>query len=270
LVITFVVVFLYLAWSPPKAEHLGMEAAILDQLAATSPNMAFVEAAQQTMTSAGFTVRYYPPVEVTVDLYTRLPSLGYRLIILRVHTAGPESNGDVYPFTSEPYNEQSYVLQQLTGSLAKASMFNQTGPYYFAISPLFVATEMKGDFRGAIIILSSCVGLSSTNLADSLVRRGASALISWDGSVTLTHTDRATIVLLKGLAKGLTISEAVQAATREVGADPEYRSILTFYPPKASQVTVSDLALGRLDDASFDRKSHLAFQFLGRMWHHSE
>jgi hypothetical protein len=254
LLVIFVAAFLYIAWSPHATSNynspLGMDAAIVDQLTAFSPNKAFVEEAQGMLTSAGFTVKYYPPADVTVELYRHLPSLGYRLIILRVHTAGPESNGDVYPFTSEAYDVNRYPLEQLAGSLAKASMQNQSGPYYFAISPLFVSKEMQGNFRGAIIILSSCVGLSSTNLADALIRRGASALIGWDGTVTLTHTDGATLVLLKHLTGGSAIAEAVQAAMREVGPDPEYGSVLTYYPSNASQVTVWTLVLAAINRSS--------------------
>jgi len=252
-IIAVVALLVYSVWSAAtsaslqgNSEPLGFEAAILDQLGATSPNSAFVKAVQDALASAAFTVKYYRAADVTVELYRQLPSLGFRLIVLRVHS-GATYQGGVYPFTSEPYDEHRYTMEQLTGSLKKASV-SGTEPYYFAISPTFVDTNMQGNFRGAIIVLSSCNGLVSTSLADPLIRRGASAVVSWDGPVTLDHTDKATEILLKALAERSTVSEAVQAAMDKVGPDPEYVSNLRYYPLESDHVTLWTITSVRLNE----------------------
>jgi len=250
-------VVLYLAWSPAGTRQrqvasttvstavperpLEFKAAIIDQLAIFSPESAFVEEARKTLTSAGFTVRHYAPREVTVDFYRKLPSLGYRLIVLRVHSAVSDDGG-VYPFTSEPYSESEYPFEQLMGYVGKGSV-TKDPPYYFAISPSFVTYGMEGNFRGAIIILSTCHGLCSPKLADRLIQRGASVVVGWDGLVDLPHTDKATVVLLKALVKGFTVMQAVEDVMKEVGPDPQYGSLLRYYPPKSGRVNVWNVSL---------------------------
>jgi hypothetical protein len=222
-----------------STKTVGFNAAIIDQVGADLPNMPFVNEAENTLTSSGLGVKYFAAADATVDLYKRLPSLGYRLIVWRVHSA-ISNQGGLAPFTSEPYDPSKYAIEQLTGSLLQvtASFTPSIGPYYFGISTRFVAEEMEGNFNGTIIILSSCDGLFDHVFADALIRRGASAIISWNNLVTITHTDMATMVLLKGLAQGWTVSEAVQVAKEKSGPDPVYGSVLGFYPSNGGQLTV--------------------------------
>jgi len=233
----------------------GFNAAIIDQVGADLPDVAFVRNAEQTLTSSGFNVTYYPAADATVDFYKRLPSFGYRVIVWRVHSATWINNG-IVPFTSEPYDANKYSMEQLTGDLIEVTPSltgPATGPYYFGISILFVAEEMEGNFGGAIIILSSCNGLHDHIFADALIRRGASAVISWDKLVTINHTDMATEVLLKALVQGSTVSQAVQVAMDQVGPDPEYGSILRYYPVESAQVTLS-LALAQTNQITFSTR----------------
>jgi hypothetical protein len=254
--------FMYSPWSPGGAAQpssavasktLSFKAAIIDQVGADLPNTAFVTDAEQTLTASGLNVTYYGAADATIDLYRRLPSFGYRLIVLRVHSFA-YLDGNIGLFTAEPYNVSKYPFQQLTAELMKASV-EPTGPSYFAITPVFVSEEMEGDFGGAIIILSSCRGLTQHNLADALIHRGASAVISWDNLVTITHTDMATEILLKALVQGSTISQAVQVAMGKVGPDPEYGSILTYYPAEAAQVTVWSFGLAQTNQATLFTKT---------------
>ena len=215
---------------------LEFKAAILDQLEAFSPGSTFIEEAKKALTSAGFTVEYYPPEDVTVELYRKLPLLECRLIVLRVHSAVSDDGG-VYPFTSEPYSESKYPFEQLMGTVGKGSL-TKDPPYYFAISPSFVTYEMEGNFNGAMVILSTCHGLCSPKFADRLMQRGVSVVIGWDGLVDLSHTDRATLVLLRSLIEGSTVMQAVETTMREVGPDPQHGSLLRYYPLKNGKVSV--------------------------------
>jgi hypothetical protein len=225
--------------NPTKAQTLN--AAIIDQVSADLPNTPFVNDAEQTLTSSGLVVKYFAAADVTVDFYKRLPSLGYRLIVWRVHSA-ISNHGGIAPFTSEPYDASKYGVEQLTGSLVEvtASLSGDTGPYYFGIGSQFVTGDMEGNFGGAIIILSSCNGLIDHIFADALIQRGASTVISWNNLVSITHTDMAASALLKALVQGSTVSQAVKVAMDTVGPDPTYGSVLGFYPlDSAAKITLN-------------------------------
>jgi hypothetical protein len=225
----------------PSTKTVGFNAAIIDQVSADLPNTPFVNEAEQTLTSAGLGVKYFPTADVTVDFYKRLPSLGYRLIVWRVHSA-ISNHGGIAPFTSEPYDASKYGVEQLTGSLVEvtASLSGDTGPYYFGIGSQFVTGDMEGNFGGAIIILSSCNGLIDHIFADALIQRGASTVISWNNLVSITHTDMAASALLKALVQGSTVSQAVKVAMDTVGPDPTYGSVLGFYPlDSAAKITLN-------------------------------
>jgi hypothetical protein len=64
-------------------------AAIVDHLSLTEPNPAFADRATGVLEEAGYAVDYYPGEQVTVDFYRELPSRGYEMLILRVHSAVP-------------------------------------------------------------------------------------------------------------------------------------------------------------------------------------
>jgi len=92
----------------PDNSNSQIKAAIVDHLSLTYPNQTFIETATTTLKQAGYTVDYYSGEKVTVEFYRNLPTHGYKIIILRVHstTGGHQS---VSLFTSEPYSESKYV-----------------------------------------------------------------------------------------------------------------------------------------------------------------
>jgi len=99
-------------------ENLGTHrAAILDQLSLYLPNQAFIQNSTSILENAGFDVDYYPGNEITVDFFMRLPSLGYKLIIMRVHSGlmfkENKITKNVTFFTSDTYSTTKYVLEQL-------------------------------------------------------------------------------------------------------------------------------------------------------------
>jgi cell division protein FtsB len=237
--------------SQPQNQTLSQEpsqpkAAIVDQLSLTYPNQTFIEAATNILKQAGYSVDYYPGEEVTVEFYRNLPTHGYKIIILRVHSSAAELKGKEFVetlvgiFTAEQYSQTRYVYEQLTDQLVIASSYTMPQPpYYFAIVPKFVTSSMKGTFKNTVIIMMGCKGLNNTKMAEAFIEKGAKAYIGWKGSVSASHTDTATISLLQHLiTEKQTIKQAIENTMKEVGPDPTYKSQLTYYPLEAGDTCV--------------------------------
>ncbi len=234
-IIVLVGVTLYQSSSPEEENR----AAIVDGLLGF-PNPGFVQEATSILNSSGYIVDYYPPQEVTVDLYRTLPSKGYELIILRVH-AGPlvETLPDgtkivgeeIVLFTAEIYDQQKYPIEQLSGNLAKATIIGQPEKKYFAIPPRFISNSLEGEFKETVIILDSCYAFHGMIMAEALIDKGVSTYIGWDGEVAATHTDKAVLTLLDAIYKQeLSIGQSVEKTMEEIGPDPDYGSSLLYYP----------------------------------------
>jgi len=213
----------------------GPKAAIVDQLSVTVPNPSFAETARGLLEQAGYTVDYFPSEDVTVDFYRDLPTRGYDLIVLRAHSAltklGDKETDDVSLYTNEPYDKTKYLSEQQNQRLSIGAYYSGWPGEYFAVTPVFVRSSMKGEFDGATIIMMGCYGLTSDMMAEALVRRGAKAVVSWNGLVSAPYTDQVTESLLRHLVvDGLTIEEATERSVAEVGPDPSYGSKLVVYP----------------------------------------
>jgi len=192
------------------------KAAIIDQLSSSQltetsrfPNQTFIETAKEMLYERFPEVDYYSD-NATVDQYRSLPSLGYRLIIWRVHSA-LDLNGEFVAICSSekhiPGKYEQYSADQLT-------LCNISGDpnFYFAITPKFVEECMSGKFEDTVIIFMSCNGLKQgyTKTADTFVEKGAKAWISWNGWIDASDNDHAITLLLDYLIdKNNTISEAV-------------------------------------------------------------
>jgi len=214
---------------PPKA-------AIVDQLSLTAPNPDFVEKATAQLEQAGYVVDYYPGEQVDVDFYRRLPVYDYKVVVFRVHAdrlkamwRGEEID-DVILFSSEPYDRQRYVHEQAQNKLVIAR-YSEGGPGYFGIAPDFF--DALGDFDDTTIVMMGCEGLVSERAAQAFIDKGAKTYISWDETVSATHTDAATERLLQHLLiERKSPADAVAQTMAEVGPDPTYGSKLLAYPPE--------------------------------------
>jgi len=213
---------------------------IVDQFYNESPS--FTDQAVRFLDGRGISVKVHRDEEVNVELYRNLATYGYRLIILRVHAGvcGRLEGNPTFLFTAQQYTTGSYMFEQLTDQI-RSGVLDPDMPEnpVFAVGPMFVKMSMEGDFEGATIVLSSCLGLYTTHLADALVDRGTGAFISWDGKVRLEHTDEACMLLLKALIdEEMTMAEAVQKVIREVGPDSQYGCILKYYPRETSSLVL--------------------------------
>ena len=213
------------------------KAALVDHLSLTFPNQSFIDNTIEILEQAGYTVDYYPGEEVTVEFYSDLPTHNYDIIILRVHSVAMAIKGKelveipVTFFTSEIYSQTRYFGEQSDGQLV---LVRYPGPpqYYFGITPKFVTASMNGRFQNTTVIVMGCEGLNNTKMAEAFVEKGAKVYIGWNQEVLASHTDTATIELLKHLVtEKQTIKQAVENTMKEVGPDPAYNSILLYYPP---------------------------------------
>jgi len=248
----FLIIYLFLQPSDvdknlPEDQLGTPRAAILDQLSLYLPNQAFVQSSMAILTNDGFEVDYYGENEVTVELYRKLPSLGYDLVILRVHSGlmqkGGEITRNVAFFTSEPYSTTKHISEQLNDEVSvgipSLEPFEGDEEAYFVITPKFVRSSMDGRFDNTLIIMMGCDGLAYTPMAEALIERGALAYIGWNDVVTIDYVDNATLHLLNGLiAERKTIWDAVMDTREEVGPDPYYPAELVFYPVEAGKYAV--------------------------------
>ena len=216
------------------------KAAIVDQLGLKNPNPVFINEAKLILGRASFQVDVYPPETVTVSLYKTISAKAYRLIVFRVHMGVNDEASDkpVGLFTTEPYNQFNYQVEQLRDWVASAKAYG-ANEVLFAVSPKFIKEATILDYPGSIIILSGCFGLYSKPLPQAFLDRGASAILGWDGLVGIDYVNKATLSLLRALClEKLSIKEAVDEVMREIGPDPEHGSRLGYYP-----LSISDYKL---------------------------
>jgi len=209
---------------PPE---VNLKAAIIDSLCIMDQNQTFSSKANQTLLEAGFDVDMYIGSDVTVELFQNLPSLGYKLIILRVHT----SPGLVAFFTGiqkNPDSDSKYYDLLFMQLVRNGIVQEQT---FYAVTPDLIMLS-QGRFRNSIVIIDSCYGLNSTSMASAFIKKGASAYIAWNKGVYSNYSDDATLALINNLLEGMTIGQAVDATPR----DNDFGSVLSYYPITAGNV----------------------------------
>ena len=214
---------------PPKA-------AIVDQLSLTFPNEDFIRNSTATLEQAGYVVDYFPGEEVNVEFYRQLPANDYDVILFRVHadrlqaTLNGREIDEVILFTGEPYSEEKYLEDRSAARLTIARYYEGGDPI-FGIAADFIEDTMVGRFDNTKIIMMGCEGLLSDRTAQAFIDKGASTYISWDETVSASHTDAASERLLELLLlDGQTPTEAAAQTMEELGPDPTYGSKLLAYP----------------------------------------
>jgi hypothetical protein len=88
------------------------------------PNEAFIVQITKYLEGYDFKVDLYQGGDVTVELYRKLPTYEYQLIIFRVHSgllgADPKVTNRTWLFTAEPYSKMRRVTEQLTDQVTYA------------------------------------------------------------------------------------------------------------------------------------------------------
>jgi len=215
-----------------------LRAAVIDQLSSVQEGSGLVHEVYTMLTNRGISTDVYLPNDITVSFYARLATMGYGLIILRVHTGLGNSQAPIGLFTNEPYDQNKYVLEQAS-LLVGAAQATPDGPVVFAVTPKFMQESMQGRFANTIIILGGCYGLEGSDLAQAFISKGARVVVGWTGLVDLNHTDEALSVFLQSfIQQNMTIQGAVQATMQAVGPDPTYQSILSYYPTDQGSISL--------------------------------
>jgi hypothetical protein len=228
----------------PTLEAEPRKAALVDQIALTNPDPEFTNQALAYLKEAGFSTDVYEGEEITIEFYRTLPTKGYKLILIRTHATNVLNEkipgGPVFLFTSEIYEKNRYVKEQLANRIGRArALYDEDSPLYFAILSGFVRQDMEGRFEDTLMIIGGCQSLGTTDLAQAFIDRGASAVVGWDEWVDLSHNDQALLHLLHGLTTDkLTLEQAVRRTMNEIGPDPAYDSILTYLTQEGGPSTL--------------------------------
>jgi len=208
---------------PPKA-------AIIDQLYDEIPNENFHQKATEYLEAAGYEVDIFTTKDVTVDFYKNLPTMNYKLVVVRTHGTETNTGNDVVLFTGERYTDDKYITEQLLGQVKKATplleisfsvnddrssewiIVNDTYMYkkspavqseraqneFFAISPKLVES-MNGKFHDTIFLLGGCDTMSNPSMSKALIEQGGSLVFGWDDTVGNRDNDRALLFTLYNL-----------------------------------------------------------------------
>ena len=225
-------------------------AVLIDQLSAEIHNPVFRAAVAADIEHFGLSMDVYEGEAVDVDLYRSVGELDCGLLLIRSHSgmleleeAGEQKTTAL--FTNEPYAQYKHVAEQLNQRVLIVRPFEGDRKLTFGVTPSFFRKSMRGQLPNTIVVVAGCSILADTDLAQALIDRGASAVISWDRSVGLQHADEATALLVQHLFAGkMTVAEATLSAIAAVGPDPEFGAVLTYYPTTAGDRTARQLLAG--------------------------
>jgi hypothetical protein len=238
LVLSGVFVYRYLPRSSqPKA-------AIIDQLGSSQlsdtsrhENETFVETAKDLLGQRFPAVDYYSD-NATVEQYKRLPSLGYKLIIWRAHSA-LDAEHFIAISTSERYVPGKYT--QYSEDQLKLSNITDDPYLYYAITPAFVSECMNGRFEDTVILFMSCNGLKTGyyETAETFIEKGAKVFVSWDNWIDPSDNDDAATRLLQYLINdNKTVGDAVNAIPWSYSTFGTAK--LSYYPSGVADYRIPD------------------------------
>ena len=223
-------------------------AAIIDQLHKDIPNQNYQGNVTEYLQKAGYEVDLYTTDDITVDFYKKLPSMNYKFIVVRSHSLGVgtiEKSASL--FTGELYRQDRYMDEQYSGIVGSGVPYlpeevenlggleTLTDETYFVVGSRLVDELMIGTFPQSIIVLGGCETTEGTFLVDSLLRRGASAVIGWDGLVTSADNDEVIMqVLNETLVNDVDINKAVKSVMKEFDQKLSTPAKLVYYSTGAT------------------------------------
>ncbi|MCK9358118.1 MAG: hypothetical protein M0R22_13385 [Dehalococcoidia bacterium] len=222
-------------------------AVVIDQLSPQYSNAAFRSTTTASFQAFGLTVDVFEGEQVDVGLYRSLASRQPGVVLIRSHSGilvleAEKEEHVTALFTNEPYSSTSHVSEQLNDRLLIVRPFEDDAELTFGVSPRFITGSMNGRLPRSIVIIAGCSCLGRTDLAEAFVSRGASVVVSWDGSVSLEHVDAATAFLVDRLfLDRLTLEESVIATMLEYGQDPDFGALMSYFPVAAGRYTASEL-----------------------------
>jgi len=252
-IIILVVVSINFEASFPASENSSFtknpKAAIIDQLHNDKPNENYQKTLTEYLETAGYQVDLYTTDAITVNFYKRLPAMNYEFIVIRSHALGPGVIEDSATlFTGEKYTEDKHLQEQLSGLVGIGIPFRphyveQRGGQeffsdfkYFVIGSQLIDEKMIGNFPGSTIILGGCDTQEDSILAKSLLRRGATEIVGWNGLITAHDNDAVILDLLEEvLVNGVAVDEAVELVMIDYEDQIRTRAILEYYSSGATK-----------------------------------
>jgi len=224
-------------------EAVILKAAIIDQLHDDIPNENYQDKVTKYLEIAGYSVDLYTTKDITVDFYKKLPSMDYQYIIIRSHSLEnlpTFSSGAL--FTGEKYSHDKHSVDQLSGHVWKGVPFsnrqvqqvgweNLEDETYFLIGSKFVDEKMRSQFPDSVIVLGGCDTITNKLLTKSLLARGASTVVGWNGLVNSDQNDKVILSFLqKVLIDKVEIITAVKSAMEGYETDGESPNLEYFTP----------------------------------------
>jgi hypothetical protein len=234
--------------SPHQENGEGDRAAIIDQLYILEANPEFIAGATRILQSYGFKVDVWQGGDINVDFYRKLPSLGYKFIVLRVHSGLLLSleEGKVVPlettylFTAENYTRTRYVAEQLTDKVSNA-MMQENFPLVFAVNSEFIKAA-RGKFDRTVVLAMGCESYHYDDMPAAFVEKGASVYVGWSDVVTLEYVDKVMLDLLGNLCtENMTLAQGITRTAADLGNDPYFDSYLKYYPAESGNMTIREL-----------------------------
>ncbi len=176
------------------------------------------------LSDAGFQVTSYVNNEATVSKFKQIPE-DTDVIVLRVHSS--TNDGHIWIFTGEKYSAEKHQLDQVIGNIHRARI-TQDREYLFALGSGFFS-EYLPELPETDVLALGCDGASTDELANVFLIKGASTYTSWDGPVSLEHTDRAFLELVNALINGENPENVVETMKDTNRIDPHFGSTLVCY-----------------------------------------
>ncbi len=235
---------------PQAHSNADLRAALIDQLSPAFPNDEFRSSIMADFAILDLPVDVYEGEEIDVDFYRALGEKPYGMLVIRSHSGTLQLGGSpdqrtIALFTNEPYSGSRHIAEQIVDRVLIVRPFEDDPELTFGVTPDFFLKSMRGDLPRTVVVVAGCSILGDTDLAEALISRGASVVISWNLTVGLEHADAGTRLLVHHLlTEGMTVEEAVSSAMDEFGPDPEFGAILKYHPASAGPYTVEQL-LGR-------------------------
>jgi len=218
-------------------------AVILDMMYAKYPNKYFDDTVEKNLQDAGYQVDVYKTENVTVDLYKKLPTMNYALIVFRthgLHEGTVEKSASI--FTGEVYSKNKHYNEQLARQVEKGVPYLRSeilahGGYgafvnetYFVIGSRFIDQSMVGTFPNSTIIIGGCDSMSNNLLAKSFISRGASGVVGWNNLVSSSDNDKGIMMVIDEIILNKkTVKDATKTVVANFTTNPTFPAKLEYY-----------------------------------------
>ena len=167
--------------------------------------------------SYGVPLNVYSDEEVSVSLFKHLNG-DYDIVLLRLHSTN--QYGQTWLFTGEPYDQNKYLLEQLSDQVHRARPYIDEKPY-FCITSVYV----KVNLDTSVLFLMGCDGMTSQDLSSAFKKSGVETVIGWDGLVDLEYSDTVALEFCDLVLSGASSQEIKQCCLFH-DPDPVYHSQL--------------------------------------------